>query len=180
MKKKIIAVVLTIILVFSLSVTAMAVGGTEGPKGGAGTGGLSQTENGVMLAARNRIGDCLGTMTQNRAMVLENKEEHIQLATQLRTTLRALKESGATLTEDTLAALTALKTQLQTYRDELAATSGDVEALMVTYRELRQAGNLEAAAAILDQVIAVQQTRLQLQTTINALIQQMINLLTAI
>lgn len=178
MKKKIIAVVLTIILVFSLSVTAMAVGGTEGPK--AGTGGLSAEAKGAMLAARNRIGDCLGTMTQNRAMVLENKEEHIQLATQLRTTLRALKESGATLTEDTLAALTALKTQLQTYRDELAATSGDVEALMVTYRELRQAGNLEAAAAILDQVIAVQQTRLQLQTNINALIQQMINLLTAI
>lgn len=194
MKKKITAVVLTIVLVFSLSVTAMAAGGASGKNTGGtsgqndgGTGGqymsggnAAASDSGAQIAARTRIRDCLGTMTQTREMSLECKAEHIQLSTQLRTTLRDMKANGTTLSEETLTALAALKTQLQTKRDELAATNGNIEALMVTFRELKQAGNLEAASAILDQVLAIQQTRLQLQTDVCAIIQQMINLLTAI
>lgn len=175
MKKKIMSSVLTMILVFSLSITAMAAGGNATPKAGAGN--VATADKGAQLATRARIASCLSTMTQTRAMILESKAEHIELSSQLRTKLSELKASGTSLSEETLTALTDLKSQLQAKRDALADTKGDIEALMVTYREFKQAGDLENAANTLDQVNAVQQIRYLLQTEICDLLNDMIALL---
>lgn len=177
MKKKLIAAALAIALVLSLSITASAA---KGPAGSYSTTAGTSADKGAQLNARARIMACLSTMTQNRAMILNCKAENTQLASQLRTTLQEMKTNGAALSEETLASLNALKTQLQAKRDELAATKGNVEALMVTYRAYKQAGDLENAAAILDQVIAIQQSRITLETQIKALIQQMLDLLSAV
>jgi hypothetical protein len=182
MKKKMIAGILAVILVFSFSITALAAkgpGGSGGQGGGAtasaGPGGPS--DQGAQLNARARIMSCLSVMTQNRAMVLNYKTQNMQIASQLRIVLQELKENGTALTEDQLATLTELKTQLKALHDQLAATRGEIEALMVTYREYKQAGDLENAAAVLDQVIEIQQLRMTLETQINALTQQILDFL---
>jgi hypothetical protein len=176
MKKKLIAGVIAVALTLSLSISAAAIGqGGSGAQGG--RAGLNSAEKGAQLNARARVMSCLSVMAQNRAAVLGCKSENVQLGNQLRTMLQEMKANGSTLPEETLATLNELKAQMQLKRDELAATRGDIDALMTTYREYKQAGDLENAAAILDQVIAVQQTRITLTTQINAILQQMIDLL---
>lgn len=178
MKKKFVAAVLVIALIFSLSITASAANSPAGNNSTPTSSGAgASADKGTQLNARARIMTCLSTMTQNRSIILTCKAENTQLASQLRTMLQEIKANGTALTEDMLESLKALKTQLQAKRGELAATTGDIEALMLTYREYKQAGDFENAAAILDQVIAIQQTRITLQNQIKALTQQMLDLL---
>lgn len=181
MKKKLLAAALVIVLVFSLSMPVMAAnssGGSTSPNIGTSTG--TNEDKSAQIAARARIMTCLSTMTQNRALMLNCAEENLQLSSQLRTELNELKASNTTVTPEALALLTTLKTQLQAKRDELAGTRGDIDSLMSTYREFRQAGDLESAATVLDQVMLVQQSRLLIRTDISSLLQQMLDCLNSL
>lgn len=175
MKNKLIAGIMAVALAFSLAISAAAIGqGGSGAQGG--NAGTTSAENGAQLNARARVMTSLSVMAQNRGAVLGCKTENIQLGNQMRTMLQEMKANGTTLSEETLASLIALKAQLKLKHDELAATRGDIDALMATYREYKQEGDLENAAAILDQVITIQQSRITLTTQINVLLQQMIDL----
>lgn len=183
MKKKFIAAFLALTLVFSLSISAAAVNGANGggsQNGSAQNGALSPEERGTKLQARERIMQCLGTMTQNRSQILSLKDNNLQLASQLRIMLQQLKDSGTTLSEEALAELQALKTQLADLRTQLADTKGQIEALMETYRDYKQAGDLESAEAVLIQVMTIQEARIALSTAIGDITQQILDILSAV
>lgn len=173
MKKKLLSIMLAVILVFSLSVTAAAVNTTETPL-------LTAGEKPAMTGDPAEVSALIATIAANRATILTIKANHLTLASQLRTILTDLKSSGATIPEDTLTQLKALKEQLKAVHEQLASTRGQVESLMDTARQYRQARDFENAAATLEQVIAVQQTRITLGTQINSLTQQMIDIVSAI
>lgn len=171
MKKKLIAAVLAVVLVFGLSITASAAG---------------ISTNSTISAAGTRTGDpaqvtaLLAEVTANRAEILSIKSNNLALSSQLKTALAALKASGAEVPEETLTQLAALKDDLKAVREQLDATRGEIEALMDTFRQYRKAKDFENAAATLTQVISVQETRISLFTQIGSLTQQMLDLVSGI
>lgn len=173
MKKKILSILLAVVLVFSLSVTAMAAGTTQRPN-------LAAGEKAAQSGDPSQVNALLTTVMTNRASILAIKSQNVTLAIQLRTILTELKSSGASIPEETLALLTALKDQLKAVHEQLAATRGQLDGLMTAYREYRQQRDFENAAAILQQVITIQQSRIASETQIGALTQDMINLLNGI
>lgn len=173
MKKRFLSILLAVVLVFSLSATASAAGKTQQPQ-------LAAGEQKALTGDPAQVNTLLTTVMTNRATILSVKAQNVTLAVQLRTILTELKSSGTTTPEETLAQLTALKDQLKAAHEQLAATRGQLDGLMATYREYRKQRDFENAAAILQQVIAIQETRITTQQQIGTLTQQMIDLLSAI
>lgn len=171
MKKKLLSILLATILVFSLSITSSAIGTTDSLRADGTT---------VKTGDPAQVSALLATVMTNRATLLTIKSQNITRAAQLKTLLKELKDSGATIPEDTLTQLTALKDQLKAAHEQLAATKGQLDGLMQSFRQYRQAKDFENAAAVLQQVITIQEARISLQTQIGGLTQQMLDLFSAI
>lgn len=179
MKKKIIAVALTCVLVVSLSTTAFAANGSSGngsfPTSVSGTDNGS--DNGTQMAARTHLRANLGTMAANRTMSRNLLSENRSLGDQLRNQLHTMITDDTELSDEMLTELNTLKAELQSLHDELAATKGGIADLLVTYRAYKQADDLKNADAVLDQIIAIQNTRIDIKTDISTLLDKIIALL---
>lgn len=171
MKKKLISVLLIVILVFSLSVPALAVGTTPGPN-------LNSGEPATGDPAE--ISTLLTTVMTNRATLLSIKSSNITLAVQLKTMMSDLKSGGKTIPEETLNKLKASKDQLKATHQQLRDTVGQLDPLMDSFKEYRKARDFDNAAKTLEQVVAIQKTRIDLENQIGVITQQMLDLVKAV
>ena len=112
-----------------------------------------------------------------RLSVLANKDENLALAAvvnDLRLSIvqqiKSLKESGATLPQETIDALKDKNGQVKTLAEELRATRGQIKAVMEVNRENYKAKDYDAMAAAFAEIEGIQANR-------NGLLQQMKSIL---
>jgi TolA-binding protein len=121
-----------------------------------------------------------------RLVILDNREENIALVSennQLRLAtvqaLKALKDSGAMLPEETVTELKTLNEQAKAVAEQLIATRGDIKDVAQANRGNYRAKDYEAMVAAFEQIGEIQNTRygllLQMKdilTEMNALVAQ--------
>jgi hypothetical protein len=114
---------------------------------------------------------------QNRDQNQALKQENISLRKELKTDLKALKESGTTLDADTAAKLEAYNTELKAAIEELKSTKGDIKDIAADKKESLKAHDYEAMEAAFAQIGEIQADRNASLVKINEILKEMIALL---
>jgi len=176
MKKRIFTIVLIASLALGLSFSAfgMPVLASSAPTSSQTASAPSRFFTPAQWAEIIRLN---GEILKNQASLFTLKAQNVNLAGELKILLKDFKASGKTLSPEDLAALKALKTELASTREQLKTSVGEIHTLMASYKQLRKNRDYAAVIAVLNQILTVQQNRIAVCTQINAVTQQMIDLL---
>jgi hypothetical protein len=166
MKKKMLSFALAAVLLLGVSMTPPAAAAALKKPGAAQSGELSE------------IRQLTESILTDRQALINVEAENIQLTLQLRSLIANLKsQKNAGVTKDVLRQLKPLRNDIEKLRLDLAGTNGQLNTLMISFKKYRQAKDYDNAAAVLRQVIAVQDARITTKTDINNRLKQMIGLL---
>jgi uncharacterized coiled-coil DUF342 family protein len=166
MKKRIITLAMIVTLLFGLAVTAFAAPSDDNASG---------TFFGMTSEQRDEFFELRLEILDNRTTLLTLKTENIQLGKDLRDLLNEIKGNDEyVITQENLDTLHALADELDAKRDELAATVGDITALLDSYRDYRQSRDVDSALQLLEQIVAVQENRIAIKTDIGDILGEMI------
>ncbi len=168
MSKKIIAVLCALTLMLTVSAGAVGTGAKSGEKAAAAA------ENSETIS---EIKTLLAQVRENSLQLRLLSTKNSDLRQECREKIRAIKDGSGTVSEDTLSQLKELLDKTQTVYGQLAETTGDVREQMLEYRLNKMDKDYDSMLSNLQSVLQVQETRMELKTQLNDLLQQMADLL---
>jgi Spy/CpxP family protein refolding chaperone len=187
MLKKMTALICALALIASLTASAYAApmngeigsssGGTGYTSGNTTSGSGSQSAN---SAERQQIRELTEEIKQNRIILSEQSTTNSALREECRNTVRVVKESGSTITEETQQLLTALNLQLREQYALLNGTKGQVNSLQLQLRQNKLNGDFGAMIQNMESVIAAQEYRIACKEQINCILQEIVDLLSTV
>ncbi|NLI93050.1 MAG: hypothetical protein GX434_12940 [Peptococcaceae bacterium] len=125
-------------------------------------------------------------LAEHRLDVLGNRENNISVTeqnTQLRLSLaqklKALKDSGASLPEETTAQLKAYNEQIAQLANSLKETKGRIKAIKEEYKDLIKQQDYAAMDTAFAEIASIQTDRYDLLNQMNSILQEMNQLLAA-
>jgi chromosome segregation ATPase len=116
----------------------------------------------------------------NRKENVELIKENARLSQELRASLKAIKEKGIVLDEETLTKLNALKEELKSLKDALKDTKGDIKAAMEEYKGFVKNKDYASMELVFEKIKAIQEFRTEQLTEIGNTLKEMITLIVAV
>lgn len=168
MLKKITAALCALTLLFAIPASAVGTGVRSGEKAAA------VSENSETIS---EIKTLLAQVRENSLQIRLLSAENSDLRQECREKIRAIKDQGGTISEETLSQLKELLDQTQTVYGQLAETTGDVREQMLEFRLNKMDKEYDAMLANLQSILQVQETRMELKTQLDDLLQQMVDML---
>ena len=154
-------------LISVMTVVLLMLGGL----GVGATSGLSALE--LRAAAHAKALEVRENKLENRLIWAEN----VQLRTEIRLRVMAIREQDLVLEDSVVEDVKALTETLKATYAELKATEGSIKAYSDEVKALIEARDWEGLENIYDQVVAIQLTRNALLEEINTLLTQIVALL---
>lgn len=186
--KKVIVVMSTLIFVLSMSVSAFAnesdgsVSGNEASKSFAVQEKVKE-KKAELQEKKAGASDFRAAVKEERDGVKEKRDlnrtlrqENTALRKELTASLKAQKEAGIVLDEETAAKLTAYSEELKSVTEELKNTKGDIKAIAEEKKEALKALDYEAMEAAFAEIGGIQEVRNDALIRINTLFKEMLAL----
>ncbi|MDF3002793.1 MAG: hypothetical protein K0Q48_2912 [Bacillota bacterium] len=186
--KKVVVVMSTLIFVLSMSVSAFAnesdgsVSGNEASKSFAVQEKVKE-KKAELQEKKAGASDFRAAVKEERDGVKEKRDlnralrqENTALRKELSASLKAQKEAGTILDEETAAKLAAYSEELKSVTEELKNTKGDIKAIAEEKKEALKALDYEAMEAAFAEIGGIQEVRNDALVRINSLFKEMLAL----
>lgn len=163
--KKIVALILTLVVVFAVSAVAFA----DEPAATKGNGVKAGQAADRLQEARSvaqQFKPQLDRIKENRQTIKSQEQEIRKLTQEIRNKIREMAKNGNSPDDETIAKLEDMLNQLNSHKQELAGTLGKIRTEQLKMIQNRREKNWDAVEENLNNIIEIQNTRIESQKQI--------------